>query len=317
MFFPNQNDARKRRTEALLALMEACVLCPRQCRVNRLQGEKGFCSLGSKIIVSRVLPHFGEEPPISGNCGAGTIFFSSCNLRCSFCQNRQISHKPQGETVSVEALAERMLGLKAQRCHNIEAVTPTPQVPLFVKALDLAAGKGLDLPIIYNCGGYENPDIIRMLEGIVDIYLPDFKYSTGKAALEFSGVIDYPQHALASIREMVRQCGADLIMEGEIAVKGVIIRHLVLPGQVENSRNVLKTISRDISTAVPVSIMSQYTPTGPIRNHPSLGRRITREEYDTVVEYALDLGFETLFTQDVDERALTPDFDRDEPFEFR
>ena len=297
--------------------MEACVLCPRQCRVNRLRGEKGFCSLGPQIVVSRVLPHFGEEPPISGQHGAGTIFFSSCNLRCSFCQNNQISHQPQGETVSAEVLAERILELQARRCHNIEAVTPTPQAPLFVKALDLAVERGLNLPVVYNCGGYENPDIIRMLAGTVDIYLPDFKYGTGKAALEFSGVLDYPQHALASIREMVRQCGVDLVMEGEVAVKGVIIRHLVLPGQIENSLTVLKTISREISTAVPVSIMSQYTPTGPVRNHPLLGRRITREEYETVVNYALDLGFETLFTQEVDERALTPDFDKDEPFEFR
>ncbi len=267
------------------------------------------------MIVSRILPHFGEEPPISGRYGAGAIFFCSCNLKCSFCQNYQISHCLHGIGLSPEALSDRMLGLQKDRCHNIEAVTPTPHLPMFVEALNRAAERGLELPVVYNCGGYENPDIIRMLDGMVDIYLPDFKYATGKASLLFSGVPDYPKHALASLREMVRQCGAGLAMQGEASVKGVIVRHLVLPGQTENSRDVLRMI-RGISTAVPVSIMAQYTPTPPVRNHPLLGRRITGEEYESVVGYALDLGFETVFTQEVDERELTPDFERDEPFEF-
>lgn len=306
----------KKSALAVSSILEDCVLCPRRCRIDRLRGERGFCALGGEMIVSRVLPHFGEEPPISGEKGAGTIFFSSCNLRCSFCQNFQISHFPSGRVESPASLAGQMLELQKSRCHNIEAVTPTPQLPFFLKALELACEQDLALPIVYNCGGYEEPEIVGMLDGIVDLYLPDFKYGDEEAARLLAGVGDYPRFALASIREMVRQCGDDLALEGEIASRGVIIRHLVLPGQVENSRNVLRTISREISTAVPVSLMSQYTPTPAVGNHPLLGRRITRPEYEAAVDYALDLGFETIFTQEVDERELTPDFDQENPFEF-
>lgn len=300
----------------LSSLLEDCVLCPRRCRVDRLRGGRGFCALGAESIVSRVLPHFGEEPPISGEKGAGTIFFSSCNLRCPFCQNFQISRSPSGRVEAPASLAGQMLELQKRGCHNIEAVTPTPQLPFFLKALELAREQGLALPIVYNCGGYEDPEIVGMLDGAVDLYLPDFKYGNEEAARLLAGVGDYPQFALASIREMVRQCGDGPALEGEIAVRGVIIRHLVLPGQVENSRDVLRIISREISTAVPISLMSQYTPIPAVAGHPLLGRRITGAEYEAVVDYALDLGFETIFTQEVDEREITPDFGRENPFEF-
>ncbi len=296
--------------------MAACVLCPRRCGINRLRGEIGVCGLGDRLVVSHVLPHFGEEPSISGERGAGTIFFSSCNLRCVFCQNYQISHDMQGRALKSRELAEEMLKLQAQGCHNIEAVTPTPQLPFFLEALSLAFGQGLDLPIVYNCGGYESAEIVRALDGIVDIYLPDFKYGNDAAADEFSGVRDYAPHAVASIREMIRQCGEDLVAPDDIAVRGVIIRHLVLPGCIQCSFEALRLIRDEISVNVPVSIMSQYTPTEAVRNHPLLNKRVSKEEYDAVIDYALDLGFETIFAQEVDEVALTPDFSKGRPFRF-
>ena len=306
----------RQRAEALMKRMASCDLCPRRCGVNRLQGETGFCGLDSRLIVSHVLPHHGEEPPISGEKGAGTIFFSSCNLRCSFCQNYQISHEPKGRVMDADALALAMLGLQQEGCHNIEAVTPTPQLPLFLEAISRACDRGLDLPIVYNCGGYEDPEIIQLLDGIVDIYLPDFKYGDAPEARLFSGVSDYHHYALLSLREMVKQCGDDLVLERDIAKRGVLIRHLVLPGKTENSFDVLRAIKREISTTVPISLMAQYTPTAPVRDDPLLGRRITKDEYEIVVEYALDLGFETIFTQEVDEKELTPDFNKKEPFQF-
>lgn len=304
-------------SEALWAFMEKCILCPRKCKVNRLLGETGFCALTDKLVTGGILPHFGEEPPISGQNGAGTIFFSSCNLRCIFCQNFQISHSPSDSDIKVDTLADCMLDLQRCDCHNIEAVTPTPQLPLFLDALDLAYEKGLDLPVVYNCGGYENPEIIQILDGTVDIYLPDFKYGNEEDAFLFSGARDYPVYALSAIREMIRQCGDDLILDGEIATKGVVIRHLVLPGKIRNSFEVLDLIAGELSKSVPVSIMSQYTPVASVEKHPLLGRRITANEYEAVVEYALDLGFETIFTQEVDESDLIPDFDKEEPFSFK
>ena len=304
------------RADELMRRMAACDLCPRRCGVNRLRGEIGVCGLGDRLVVSHVLPHFGEEPPISGERGAGTIFFSSCNLRCVFCQNYQISHDMQGNVVAARELAEEMLLLQDQGCHNIEAVTPTPQLPFLLEALALAFGQGLDLPIVYNCGGYENAEVVRMLDGIVDVYLPDFKYGTDADAAAFSGVRDYATHAIASIREMIRQCGDELVAPDDIALRGVIIRHLVLPGRVQSSFDALKMIRNEISASVPISIMSQYTPIQAVRNHPLLNRRITKEEYDTAVDYALDLGFETIFAQEVDEAALTPDFGQEKPFRF-
>ena len=307
--------AAVRHQDFFTEILRKCMLCPRKCQVNRLEGEAGFCGLDRRMRVSHILAHHGEEPPISGGNGAGTIFFSSCNLGCIFCQNHQISHSRTGPVMPISSLADHMLALQAKGCHNIEAVTPTPQLPAFLKALGLAREKGLHIPIVYNCGGYENPDILRHLNGTVDLYLPDFKYGRAEDAELFSGVPDYPLYAVAAVSEMVRQCGDDLVMEGDIAVKGIIVRHLVLPGRTENSFEVLRMIKK-ISTAVPLSIMSQYTPTDPVKNHPSLSRRIKKEEYEAVVNYALDLGFEMIFTQEIDEKALTPDFSKKEPFRF-
>jgi putative pyruvate formate lyase activating enzyme len=283
------------------------------CRVDRTAGERGFCGLDAAILVSSALPHHGEEPPLSGKRGAGTIFFSSCNLRCLYCQNYQISHAPAGRPVSEEALAGIMLELQALGCHNIEPVTPTPHLPGIMAALLIARGRGLDLPFVFNCGGYERERIVRLLDGMVDIYLPDFKYGLDEAGRLFSGIPDYPRHALASLGEMVRQVGDTLETEEGVARRGILVRHLVLPGMTESSLAVLKAV-RTISPSVPLSLMAQYTPTPAVMDHPLLGRRVSRGEYERVVNAAVDLGFEELYTQEVDERALTPDFDKERPF---
>jgi putative pyruvate formate lyase activating enzyme len=211
-------------------------------------------------------------------------------------------------------MADVMLTLQAIQCHNIEPVTPTSQTPLLIEAMVLAQRRNLKIPFVYNCGGYENPEIVHLLDGFVDIYLPDFKYGLEDDAVSFSCAPGYPHFALSSIKEMVRQVGDELILKDGVAQKGIIIRHLVLPNRVENSLAVLNLIKKEISTSVFLSIMSQYTPTVKVRHHPVLGRRITPKEYRQVVDHALDLGFKNLFIQDVDDFEMTPDFDSDHPF---
>ncbi|HBB17755.1 MAG: hypothetical protein A3J94_14185 [Syntrophus sp. RIFOXYC2_FULL_54_9] len=304
------------RVECLKRCLKRCVLCPHMCRADRTADGRGFCRLGAGIVMSSALPHHGEEPPLSGRRGAGTIFLSSCNLRCIYCQNVQISHSQAGRTVSEEALAGIMLELEKLGCHNIEPVTPTPHLPGIMAAFLIARGRGLRLPFVFNCGGYEREKIVRLLDGMVDIYLPDFKYGIAEAGRCYSGVPDYPLHALASLREMVRQVGDALDVEDGVAKRGVLVRHLVLPGEMDNSLAVLKAIRENISRFVPLSLMAQYTPIRAVRKHPLLGRRISRQEYERVVNAAVDLGFEELYTQEVDDRELTPDFEKECPFDW-
>jgi putative pyruvate formate lyase activating enzyme len=309
-------ETLKERIPLLRELMRSCTLCPRECRVNRLEGETGFCGLGPGAVLARALPHFGEEPPISGTKGAGTLFLTSCNLQCPFCQNYRISRDRMGEAVDREALAGAMLELAMKGCHNIELVTPTPQLPAVLESLLAACEWGLKLPIVYNCGGYEKTGVIRQLDGIVDVWLPDFKYGNERDARECSAPEDYPQRALESIAEMLRQTGERLQTAGGIARRGVIIRHLVLPGRVQNSLDVIRLIASRLSKKVPLSLMSQYTPTPAVSGDPLFGCRVTREEYEAVVDVALDLDFENLFIQDVDEREFTPDFNKEAPFDW-
>ena len=304
----------RERIPLLRELMRSCTLCPRECRVNRHEGETGFCGLGPDAVLARALPHFGEEPPISGTAGAGTLFFTSCNLKCPFCQNYQISRDRMGKTVDREALAGHMLELAMKGCHNIELVTPTPQFPAVLESLLAACERGLQLPLVYNCGGYEKTDVIRQLDGIVDVWLPDFKYGNERDARDCSAPENYPQRALESIAEMIRQTGERLQTAGGIARQGVIIRHLVLPGRVQNSLDVVRLIAAQFSKKVPLSLMSQYTPTPAVSGEPVWGRRVTREEYEAVVDLALDLGIENLFIQEVDENHRVPDFDKEVPF---
>jgi putative pyruvate formate lyase activating enzyme len=301
--------------QELLNMYTSCTLCPRACGVDRTKGEKGYCRLPADIVMDCALAHHGEEPPLSGTGGAGTIFLSSCNLGCIYCQNYQISHSTRGRELTVIQLARVMLDLQQKGCHNVEPVTPTPQTPLIMEALCLARMQGLTVPFVYNCGGYENTEVIRMLDGMVDIYLPDFKYGLEADALLFSDRPEYTTIAIEAIREMVGQTGDDLEMENGIATRGIIVRHLVLPGRLENSKRALKRLKSKISPNIPISLMSQYTPIDRVKSHPQLGRRITGNEYHQIVDYALDLGFENLFIQEVNDDTLTPDFNRENPFD--
>jgi putative pyruvate formate lyase activating enzyme len=207
-----------------------------------------------------------------------------------------------------------MLALRDAHCHNIEIVTPTPHVPQIMEAFLMAQRRGLNLPLVYNCGGYENPEVLKLLEGMVDIYLPDFKYGIENDAFVLSGAKDYPRYALASIREMVRQVGDSLWEDEGVAKRGIVIRHLILPGFISNSLEVLRLIKTHLSPSVPLSIMSQYTPIPAVKDHPHLGRRITRAEYEHVINYSLDIGFEKIFSQEVNDQTLTPDFEKKIPF---
>jgi putative pyruvate formate lyase activating enzyme len=299
----------------LKEIYKDCTLCPRACQVDRTQRGLGYCRLPAKIIMDCALAHHGEEPPLSGNRGAGTIFLSSCNLGCIYCQNYQISHSCFSRELNSVQMAEVMLDLQKKGCHNIEPVTPTPQVPLIMEALLLARERGLKIPFVYNCGGYEDQRIINMLDQMVDIYLPDFKYGLEEDAGLFSTAPEYPRYALSSLKEMVRQVGDDLILENGVASRGIIVRHLVLPGRLDNSKEVLRLIKKEISTSVPISLMSQYTPIAKVNKHTLLGRRITRAEYNQILDYALHLGFENIFVQEVNDQELTPDFSRDNPFQ--
>lgn len=305
-FFPEVDQLKE--------ILKSCVLCPRKCKVNRQAGELGFCRLADDVVVSHALPHYGEEPPISGSQGAGTIFLSSCNLKCTFCQNYQISQSVSGTVTDIEDLSVIMLALHDAHCHNIEIVTPTPHVPQIMEAFLMAQRRGLNLPLVYNCGGYENPEVLKLLEGMVDIYLPDFKYGIENDAFVLSGAKDYPRYALASIREMVRQVGDSLGEDEGVAKRGIVIRHLILPGFISNSLEVLRLIKTHLSPSVPLSIMSQYTPIPAVKDHPHLGRRITRAEYEHVINYSLDIGFEKIFSQEVNDQTLTPDFEKKIPF---
>ncbi|MGZ3579708.1 MAG: radical SAM protein [Syntrophales bacterium] len=310
----NAETIARRIIDRLKGILKSCTLCPRKCMVDRTRGASGFCGLADDVALSHSLPHYGEEPPISGTRGAGTIFLSSCNLRCIYCQNYQLSHDISGKRIDVEELSGIMLALEKENCHNIEPVTPTPQIPQVMEALLIARQRDLRLPLVYNCGGYENPEVLRMLDGMVDIYLPDFKYGMENDALILSGVKDYAAHAIPSIKEMVRQVGVELCVGEGVAKRGMLIRHLVIPGFISNSLEVLGLIKKHISLSIPLSVMSQYTPIPSVKNHPHWGKRVTREEYELVINHALDMGFETIFTQDVDERSLAPDFSKDAPF---
>jgi putative pyruvate formate lyase activating enzyme len=305
----------KEKVSRLKEIFKDCVLCPRQCHIDRTKGDFGYCRLPAKIVMNCALAHHGEEPPLSGKNGAGTIFLSSCNLFCIYCQNYQISHNTDGKQLDARQMADIMLDLQKQLCHNIEPVTPTPHTPLIMEALLLARAEGLKIPFVYNCGGYEYPDVIRLLNGMVDIYLPDFKYGLEEDGIMFSSAPEYPRFALDSLKEMVNQVGDGLELKNGVGQKGIIIRHLVLPGRTENSKEVLRSIKKEISTSVFLSLMSQYTPIAKVRHHSLLGRRITKNEYEQVTDYALKLGFDNIFVQEVNDYELTPDFNSNNPFD--
>lgn len=279
----------KERVEILKQILNDCTLCPRNCHVNRNAGKKGKCRVGSEIIISGVHPHFGEEPCLVGTHGSGTIFFASCNMNCIYCQNFEISRFKQGEIVSVYTLADSMLYLQKIGCHNINLVTPTHYVPQIVEAIEIAVNKGLKIPIVYNCGGYESVDTLKLLDGIVDIYMPDIKYSDNSNGLRYSGVPDYWDVVRPAVKEMWRQVGDLEIVDG-IAVRGLLIRHLVLPNNIAGSEKVFEFIANEISRDTYVNIMAQYRPCFNAFLKPELARRITIQEYREAVKTAQRFG---------------------------
>ncbi len=260
-------------------ILRRCSLCPRNCGVDRLKGEKGFCGAGSKLSIASFNAHFGEEPPITGTGGSGTIFFSHCNLRCVFCQNYPISQLGNGRVSSIQRVAEMMISLQRRGCHNINLVTPTPYVPQVLAALYMAAQLGLEIPLVYNCGGYESIDALGLLEGIVDIYLPDMKYSDREVAKLLSSASDYPDANRKAIREMYRQVGEFRTNGNGIGVKGLIIRHLVLPNDQSGTEDILGFIARDISPYTHISLMGQYFPAHRAFEFPLISRKLSQTEY--------------------------------------
>lgn len=299
-----------------LSLLESCEVCPRRCKVNRLRGERGFCRVDGDILVAYYGKHFGEEPPITGENGSGNIFFSSCNLRCVFCQNYQISHDMIGKKIEIEDLVSIFFELEKKGAHNINLVSPTPYVPYVATAMKKAKELGIRIPFVYNTNAYERKETIRLLEGLVDIYLPDFKYWNGNIAKKLSYAVDYPKYAMESILEMKRQVGSFLIIESGIAKKGLLIRLLVLPNNVSGTKNVLKWIKEKMGTDVTISLMSQYQPMYRAHEFPMIKRTLTDDEYREVIEYTSSLGFEDVYIQDLDSSGIfVPDFTREEPFQ--
>jgi putative pyruvate formate lyase activating enzyme len=289
----------KKRAEQLWSIMEKCQLCPRGCGVNRLKGNKGFCQApGAQLVVSAFHPHFGEERPLVGMSGSGTIFLTHCNLRCVFCQNWEISQLGRGVESDINDLAKMMLYLQKIGCHNINLVTPTHYSPHILKALDIAAGKGLRLPVVYNTSGWERYEIVKILDGVVDIYLPDFKYWDKEMAAKYSsGAESYPEITKKAILEMHRQVGVAKPAKDGILYRGLIIRHLVMPNDVSGSLKVMEWIAKELPKDTYVNIMSQYNPLYKALDYPEISRRITKEEYTKVVKKAKELGLTNLDIQ--------------------
>ena len=274
---------RRRRLEQFL---KECRLCPRECGINRFEGKVGYCGAGSVLVVSSAFPHFGEERPLIGHRGSGTIFLTHCNLRCVFCQNYDISHLGRGKHITSSDLARAMTRLQAIGCHNINFVTPTHYVPQIVASLPEAIERGLRLPLVYNCSGYESIEVIGLLEGIVDIYMPDVKFMEESSSEKFCHAPDYPEVVKKVLKEMHRQVGDLTVNSIGIAERGLLIRHLVMPGGVASSETVLKFIAEEISVHSYINIMDQYRPEYKAHEHPEINRRITHKEYLEAIQLA-------------------------------
>ncbi|MDI6885071.1 MAG: radical SAM protein [archaeon] len=284
------------RIEKLLDILNECKLCPRACGVTRNKGEKGYCKSGNELMVSSVHPHYGEEEVLVGTYGSGTIFLTNCNLGCIYCQNYDISHLGYGQRVTEEELAQSMLSLQKRGCHNINFVTPTHFTPQIMKALKIAIENGLHIPLVYNCGGYESKSTIELLDGIVDIYMPDIKYGDEESAKKYSNASDYFTVCKEAVKEMHRQVGDLTVDERGIAVRGLLIRHLVLPNGLAGSAEVFKFIATELSKESYVNIMLQYRPMYKAYEYKELNREIKMSEYrealDSAKEWGLHRGFE-------------------------
>ncbi|TYO92745.1 putative pyruvate formate lyase activating enzyme [Desulfallas thermosapovorans DSM 6562] len=285
-----KNKVLPHRVEQARRHFASCNLCPHDCGVNRRE-KLGFCRATDKVVLSSYGPHRGEEPPLVGKRGSGTVFFGYCNMRCVFCQNYELSFGGEGELVTSVRLAEIMLELQDfYRCHNINLVTPTHFVPNILEAVLLAAERGLRLPLVYNCGGYEKLETLALMEGVIDIYMPDFKYNRPERGKKYSGVKDYPAAVKRSLKEMDRQVGGLKTDNMGIAYRGLLIRHLVMPGGVEDTKEILMFIKEELSPGCLVNLMDQYYPAHQAHRYLEISRRISQEEYREALEYAQKLG---------------------------
>ncbi len=292
--------------------LDKCTLCPLECKINRNAGNLGRCKADSKIEIGLYKLHFDEEPCISGKNGSGTVFFSNCNLKCKFCQNYKISCEGKGKEIEIEELSEIFLKLQKQGANNINLVTATPYVIQVIEALKIAKGKGLNIPILYNTSGYEKIETLKLLEGYIDIYLPDFKYFDNELAYRLSGVKNYKEITEKAIKEMEKQVGKNQYDENGILKKGMIIRHLILPNNIQNSKDVLKWIKENMNEDITISLMAQYFPTYKAVDDNEINRKINSEEYKEVEQYLYSLDLENGYIQDLeeneDEEKYVPDF---------
>lgn len=291
-------------------LYDNCLICPKQCQVNRTNYQLGSCQAPPYPKIAKIMLHTWEEPCISGTKGSGAIFFSHCNLKCLFCQNYTISHNGAGTKITVRQLAENFLSLQEQGAHNINLVSPTPYIPSIAQALVIAKNDGLSIPIVYNTNAYELPKTLNHLNGLVDIYLPDLKYYYPETSQELAGVSDYFQQATASILRMFEQVGPTQLDSSGLMTRGLLIRHLILPGYLDDSKHILEWINSNLPKSIYISLMSQYFPAYRGKTHPRINRSLSAEEYQQIVDYFLDLGLENGFAQDISSanEAYVPDF---------
>ena len=298
-------------TDIIEAFMRACRLCPRECGVNRMEGQRGFCGVDAEVMIARAALHMWEEPCISGKEGSGAVFFSGCSLGCGFCQNRRISRGQSGKKITVEHLAEIFLDLQEQNANNINLVTAGQFLPQAAVALKTAKEQGLHIPIVYNSSGYEKAEALKLLDGLVDIYLPDFKYMDAGLAKKYSHAEDYPEVAAAALEEMVRQVDTSEFDSRGIMKRGVIVRHLLLPGHVKDSKNVLKYLYETYGDRIYISMMNQYTPMPAMKDDPQLSRKVTDREYERLIDYAISLGLNNGFIQEGEtaKESFIPEFD--------
>ena len=315
-----QNGELYQRAELAYNNLNSCTSCPRDCKVDRKNGELGICASGHLPIVSSYTPHFGEEPVLSGTRGAGNIFFGNCNLKCVYCQNFEISQNPKAEKnneVSHNRLAEIMIELQNKNCHNIGLVSPTHFSAAILKSIYLAAENGLNLPIIYNTNGYDSVEMLKLYDGVVDIYLPDFKYGSSEYAKKYSLVDNYFEKTKEAIKEMFRQVGDELVYDGDVVVRGLIIRHLILPNDLSETEKVFKFISEELSTNVHISLMSQYYPTNKAYKDILINRALRDSEYERALDLLDKYGLQNGWSQEMESaETYRPEFnaDRINPF---
>jgi putative pyruvate formate lyase activating enzyme len=293
----------------IMKLLEKCELCPRKCGVNRLKGETGYCRAGNQIKAARAMLHNWEEPCISGKKGSGTVFFSYCNMRCAFCQNHDISQDGNGKEISIDRLCCIFLELMNSGAENINLVSPTHYIPQIIEALTLAKCKGLNLPVVYNSNGYENTDTLKVIEGYIDVYLPDIKYYSDKYSVRYSSAPYYFAHASKAVTEMYRQVGPPSFKDGMIQ-RGIIVRHLLMPGLLSESKRILDFIASSFPKDIYLSLMSQYVPMHNACKYPEIDKRVSQKNYDWLVDYALSIGIDNGFIQEPDsaETIYTPEF---------